>query len=151
MTTLLVGGTLLSRSYRQRKQRLQSQRPRSFSYTSTAMALGSFPPSVKVPEPIINAALMFQECPKPEELVEQIVPQLLEYERLATIPEPKLGKCRYPASELDLHRLVRHIVIDGNEQLTVDTMQAHLFDSLEARDELPWWELLVIEVSRLFL
>ena len=139
-----IAGTMFLFYKKRRKSELR--RPRSWSFTSTGMALGSFPPHVDCPEHVINASIMFQECPKPDDVVKHIIPKMLQYERLATIPEPENGSSRHPVSELDPSRLVRHVVVSGDKQCTLDAIRDHLFDSImEGREDLPWWEILIIE------
>ena len=138
-----VGALLL---YYKRYEKEPLQRPRSWSFTSTGLALGSFPPSVKNPEPIVNSVLFFNDCPTPEDVIEKIVPRLLQYERLAIIPEPEKRTSRHCNSNLDHSMLVRQFIVNGDKQLTMNTIKDHLFDSLvENREDLPWWEILIIE------
>jgi len=113
------------------------------------MALGSFPARVQSPEHVINAALMFNDCPSPQDVVDQIVKRFLEYERFNVIPEPEKGTSRHCAKDLDPSRLVRHVVIKGDKQLTWDTLRAHLLDPVTEKEDLPWWEVLIVEVSGL--
>jgi hypothetical protein len=142
-TLATIAGTLFV--YRKKKRQEELRRPRSWSFTSTGMALGSFPPRVDCPEHTINASIMFQDCPQPQDIVKHIIPKMLQYERLATVPEPEDGTSRHPVS-VDPSKLVRHIVVNGDKQCTLDAIQDHLFDSLvDDREDLPWWEILVID------
>jgi hypothetical protein len=134
--------------WKKRRSIDKQRRPRAWSFTSTGLALGSFPERVQSPEHTINAMLMFNDCPSPQAVVDQIVRPFLEYERFAIIPEPDKGTSRYCAKDLDPDRLVRHIVIKGDKQLTLDTLQEHLFDPVTESEDLPWWEVLIIEVRR---
>ncbi len=100
---------------------------------------------------MINAMLLFNDCPSPQAVVDQIVKRFLEYERFAIIPEPEQGTSRYCPKDLDPNRLVRHIVIKGDKELTLETLNEHLFDPVSESDDLPWWEVLIIEVSSFFI
>ena len=137
-------GTILF-TYRKRQQEEQQRRPRAWSFTSTGLALGSFPARVQSPEHVINAALIFNECPSTDAVVDQVVLRFLEYERFAIIPEPVKGRSRHCSAGLDPSKLVRHIVIEGDKRLTFDTIQSHLFDPVTDKEDLPWWEVLIIE------
>lgn len=142
--TAIVAGAVLFVGNRKQKNEENQGRPRSWSFTSTGMALGSFPARVESPEHVINAALMFKDCPSSQAVVDQVVTRFLEYERFNVIPEPENGSSRYCASDLDPNRLVRRIDIKGDKQLTLDTLQTHLFDSVTEEDDLPWWKILII-------
>jgi hypothetical protein len=132
---------------KKRRNNEGQRRPRAWSFTSTGLALGSFPPQIQSPEHVINAMLLFNDCPSPQAVVDQIVKRFLEYERFAIIPEPEQGTSRYCPKDLDPNRLVRHIVIKGDKELTLETLNEHLFDPVSESDDLPWWEVLIIEVS----
>lgn len=143
-TLAMIAGTVFL--LRTKRRKVELRRPRSWSFTSIGMALGSFPPSVDCPEHVISASIMFQDCPKPDDVVKHVIPKMLQYERLATIPEPENGSSRHPVSELDPSRLVRHVVVNGDRECTLDAIRDHLFDSVVVgREDLPWWELLIIE------
>jgi hypothetical protein len=130
---------------KKRRNNEGQRRPRAWSFTSTGLALGSFPPQIQSPEHVINAMLLFNDCPSPQAVVDQIVKRFLEYERFAIIPEPEQGTSRYCPKDLDPNRLVRHIVIKGDKELTLETLNEHLFDPVSESDDLPWWEVLIIE------
>ena len=143
-TLATIAGTVFL--LRKKRRKVELRRLRSWSFTSTGMALGSFPHHVDCPEHVISASIMFQDCPNPDDVVKHVIPKMLKYERLATIPEPENGSSRHPVSALDPSRLVRHVVVNGDKQCTLDAIRDHLFDSVvEGREDLPWWELLIIE------
>jgi hypothetical protein len=109
------------------------------------MALGSFPPRADCPEHTINASIMLPDCPQPQDIVKHVIPKMLQYERLATVPDPDNGRSRRPVS-LDPSKLVRHIVVNGDKQCTLDAIQEHFFDSgIEDREDLPRWEIIIID------
>lgn len=149
-----AGGTLaavaiatVAIAWKKKRNQEQQQRPRAWSFSSQGLGLGTFPEKVQYPASysVINAALFFKDCPSTQAVVDQVVKRFLEYERFHIIPEPTQGTSRFCADDLDPNKLVRRIVIKGDKQLTLDTIQSHLFDDVMGRPELPWWEVLIIE------
>jgi WS/DGAT C-terminal domain/Wax ester synthase-like Acyl-CoA acyltransferase domain len=120
---------------------------RQWSFTSVGMAIGVFPKPVQAPATIINAAIYFRNCPTVEEIAEMVVKPMLAFERLSSIPVPDSSSCRPPKKAFEPSDLVRKVVIQETEmQATNSAIFEHLQDSLTTgRDELPWWEFLVIE------
>jgi hypothetical protein len=135
----LTSAYLLSRPKTQKKQR-------RLSFTSVGLGLGTFPPKANVKEPIINAALYFDDCPAANDVAETIVKPLLTYERLSQVPDLENHTCR-PSSNGTVHPmdLIRELDIDGDVTLTNRTIVEHCQDTLGAgRKDLPWWEILII-------
>lgn len=152
-----IGGTLaflaissIFFAARKKKQTTTKQR-RRLSFTSVGLGLGSFPPKSNVKEPIINAALYFDNnnCPSSEDVAQMIIkPLLLGYERLSHVPDLDNRICR-PSSHgdgtVEPMDLIRELTIQGDEKLTNETIVEHCQDCLGAgRDDLPWWEILII-------
>jgi hypothetical protein len=129
------------------RQSKKNQPKRTFSFTSLAMAIGSFPPRAKAPDAVINATILFQDCPTREDVVEMIIPRMLRYKRMATIPVALEGTSRPCKGGIDPWKLVRRIEIEGDDQELFAAVRHHMHDSLSRSDrELPWWEILIIDV-----
>lgn len=124
------------------------KKERRLSFTSVGLGLGSFPPAANVKEPIINASIYFDDCPSSEDVAESIVRPLLNYERLSHVPDLGNRLCR-PSSRnngsIEPIDMVRELSINGDELLLNRTIMEHCQDALGAgRDDLPWWEILII-------
>jgi hypothetical protein len=123
------------------------RRERSWSFSSRAMIFGVFPSSVEYPDPIIHGTMFFTDCPSPQDIVSDVIPKLLLYDRLRTIPLARGNrndsrKC----VNLDPSKLVRHVVVKGTDQSTIDAIQSNLHKPLShGRGDLPWWEFLLVE------
>jgi diacylglycerol O-acyltransferase / wax synthase len=119
-----------------------------WSYTSHGMAVGSFPAKANYPDPIINAVMFFQECPRAHEIVNQIVSKMLQYERLNSVYDASTGKSR-PCENLDPNDLVRVIKVQGSDQdalmKIVDQQMHHPLSEGSRGELLPWWEFLVLQ------
>ncbi len=124
------------------------EKKRRLSFTSVGLGLGSFPPNANVKEPIINAAVYFDEandCPSAADVAQLIIKPWLEYERLSHVPDLDRHLFR-PSSRGDVRPLdlIREFHIRGDEKLLNETIVDHLQDTLGAgRDDLPWWEVLI--------
>jgi len=130
------------RSSSRRKFKKQKQR---WSITSTVMGVGAFPPAINVPEPVINACILFQDCPSVQDIVQQVVPKMLEYKRMATIPMPHTSSDRSCVG-LNPSDLVRRVEIDGDDDTMYETVTEYLHEPLSSgRGHLPWWEILIID------
>lgn len=119
---------------------------RTVSQTSLGLAMGPFPKRCNVPSAIINTACYFLNCPTINDVAQEIVQPLLQYERFSHIMDLKKKTFRpsqhpnYTAQDL-----VRELSINGDENLTNATIFAHLHDTLiEGRNDLPWWEILIL-------
>ena len=127
---------------------------RRLSFTSVGLGIGTFPPIANVKEPIINAALYFDDCPTASAVAEMIVKPLLAYERLSQVPDLDNKICR-PSTctsrshvEVQPMDLVRELSINGDHNLTTRTIVEHCQDALgDGRDDLPWWEVLILRNS----
>jgi len=67
----------------------EPQLKRNISFTSAAMAMGSWPEERNVCDPVINVALVFpsiEECPSEDRLVSDVIRVMLQYERCAGVP-----------------------------------------------------------------
>lgn len=135
---------------------------RRISFTSVGLGVGSFPPSANVKEPIINAAIYFDnaDLPLTKDVARIIVEPLLAYERLSHVPDLDERVCR-PSERrgkgkdgeaataatgvIDPADMIRVLAVKGDEDLVNRTILEHCQDPLgEGRDDLPWWEILVI-------
>jgi hypothetical protein len=128
-------------------QKSRSPLHRKFSFTSVGMAIGIFPESVKAPTTIINAAIYFSTCPAEKDLIELAVKPMLAFTRLSTIPVPETADCRPSTRSFAPSELIRKVEISGKcIKSTNDVIFKHLQESLSTgRDDLPWWEFLVVE------
>ena len=120
---------------------------REVSFTSLGLALGTFPEKSKCQSPIINSACLFAkgECPTVAEVAEQIVQPLLVHERFAQSLDITTSQFRPPIQPYKASDLVRELVIDGDENRTIQTVFEHLDDDLDqGRSDLPWWEILIV-------
>ncbi|KAL7540093.1 hypothetical protein ACHAWF_006590 [Thalassiosira exigua] len=128
----------------------ETKRRRRMSFTSVGLGIGSFPPDANVKEPIINAAIYFDKeegCPSKEDVARMIAKPLLEgYERMSTIPDLTNRVCRPSAhGTVEPSDLVRELRVDGDEEELNKIIVEHCQDALgEGRDDLPWWELLML-------
>lgn len=122
------------------------QRKRRLSFTSVGLGIGSFPPEANVREPIINAAVYFDELPSRSSVEAQIVGPLLAYERLSHVPDLERRVCRRSSrGDVAADQLVREVQISGDEALLNQTIVEHCPDPLSCgREDLPWWEILII-------
>ena len=89
-----------------------------WSYTSHGMAVGAFPLKVNLPDPIINAVMLFKECPRSQEIVDQSVCKMLRYQRLNTVYNPVTGR-GHPCENLDPQDLVRVIKVEASDQVAL--------------------------------
>ena len=125
-----------------------SRQPRRWSFSSSGIARGALPEKVDVPDDTIHAAIFFPEgCPDPADVAESIVPKLLAYERMASVPDPASQSCRMLPT-IDPTRLVRHMVVHYDErQELYDNELRELFEIpvTTGRDGLPWWEFVILE------
>ena len=140
---------LISRS----RGRARSKPERRLSFTSVGLGIGTFPPAANVKEPIINAAVYFDDCPSAEDVAEMVIKPLLAYERLSHVPDLDNHTCR-PSTHGDGEGgvqpmdLIRELSIKGDDNLTHKTIVEHLQDVLGAdRADLPWWEVLILRNS----
>lgn len=123
--------------------------PRRWSMTSTTMGLGGFPPETKYPDPVIHACLILPQCPTIHDVLTQVVPHILEYRRMATIPLPHSRSDR-PCVDLDRSKLVRHDEFQEDDQQNdiclYDKVKEYLHQPLSTgRGDLPWWEIVILE------
>jgi len=132
------------------RSRSRTKTERRLSFTSVGLGLGTFPPTANVKEPIINAAVYFDDCPAAEDVAEMVIKPLLAYERLSHVPDLENHTCR-PSSHGDGRGgvqpmdLIRELSINGDDDLTHRTIVEHCQDTLGAgRDDLPWWEVLIL-------
>lgn len=133
-----------SRAKRSQRTPLQ----RRLSFTSVGLGIGSFPPDANVKEPIINAAVYFDDDPpSANDVAQLVVKPLLVYTRLSEVPDLTNHTTR-PSSHGDVRPLdlVREITIKGDDNVTNRTIVEHCQDTLgEGRDDLPWWEILIVK------
>lgn len=151
-TAALVLPLMYFRIKKKRKKDDSKQLKRNISFTSAAMAMGSWPEEKNVCDPIINIALVFpsiKECPTEESLVSDVIPVMLQYERCAGVPRGTAGKNNWsfhPSDIIDAKKLVRTIEIEGDDSLLYKVSSDHMNDDLRnGRDDLPWWEYLIIK------
>jgi hypothetical protein len=119
---------------------------RRWSITSTTMGLGAYHPSINSPEAIINACIVFQNCPTVDDVVKLVVPKMLEYKRMATIPMLQTSSER-PCVDLDPSELVRQVEVKGDDEAMYEKVKEYLHEPLTSgRGDLPWWEVVIINV-----
>jgi len=131
-----------------RRQRKGRHKPRTASFTSVGMALGSFPLDSNIPAATINAACYFgaNQCPSVGDIATGVVEPLLKYERFAQVLDKETHCFRPSINAYKASDLVRELVVEGDEQSTNRTIFAHLQDVLDqGRNDLPWWEILLIK------
>lgn len=126
-----------------------SSHRRRWSLTSTTMGLGGFPAETNYPDPVIHACLILPKCPTIHDVLTHVVPQILEYRRMATIPFPRSRSDR-PCGNLDPSKLVRrhefHQDDHQNDTLLYDIVKDHLHQPLSTgREDLPWWEIVILD------
>ncbi|KAL3768781.1 hypothetical protein ACHAWU_006882 [Discostella pseudostelligera] len=144
----------------------RTSRRRRLSFTSVGLGIGTFPPETNAKEPIINAALYFSHdnggCPSTQDVAQYIIKPLLEYERFSHVPDLHNHICR-PSNhgngnnnsknngEIQPLDLIREFTICSDDDLLLNqTIVSHLQDTLGAgRQDLPWWEILIIRNSGL--
>ena len=153
-TQILVGLAFLAipvaytyySSRAKRSQRTPLQR--RLSFTSVGLGIGSFPPDANVKEPIINAAVYFDDDPPTANDVAQLVVKpLLVNKRLSEVPDLTNHTTRLSRhGDVRPLDLVREITIKGDDNVTNRTIVEHCQDTLgEGRDDLPWWEILIVK------
>ena len=129
-------------------QRTRTPVQRRLSFTSVGLGIDSFPPDANVKEPIINAAVYFDDDPPTaDDVAELVVKPLLAYTRLSEVPDLTNHTTR-PSRHGDVRPLdlVREISIRGDDSVTNRTIVEHCQDALGAgRDDLPWWEILIVK------
>lgn len=145
---------LAVKGFREKRAEEKEARRRRLSFTSVGLGVGSFPPRANVKEPIINAVVYFDdgECPPSKDVAEMIVKPLLDgYERMSAVPDLDERTCRPSISchgddvVVEPSDLVRELKFEGDEDALNGTIVDHCQDALgEGRDDLPWWEVLVI-------
>jgi hypothetical protein len=133
-------------------RRRHHRRPkRRWSITSTTMGFGAYHPSINSPEAIINACIVFQNCPTVDDVVKLVVPKMLEYKRMATIPVLQTRTER-PCVDLDPSKLVRQVEVEGDDDAMYEKVKEYLHEPLSSgRGDLPWWEILIINVRNPFI
>jgi hypothetical protein len=149
IATALAAGALGFLYLQRRKKRRTGGIRRNMSFTSAYMAIGTYPEKAKYSEPIINAAMYFEELPTEEEIVEQAIKPMLAYDRLARIPNrDKAGTLRLPSPPLDPRKMVRKMVVSSLEELyrKIQDIFNEMLGDNPARGDLPWWEFLILEV-----
>ena len=117
------------------------------------MAALVLPKRLNMPEPVINIFIEFDEtkCPTDDDVMKLVVSQLMQYDRLARIPKlDSNDKLRFHDDiTYDSNKLIRRIIVPKGELLHT-VAQRHLHDPLndpKVRGLLPWWEILILEVS----
>jgi diacylglycerol O-acyltransferase / wax synthase len=148
VSAVLVTTVVVAWFYSKKPKQRSDNVTRRWSYTSAGMAIGAFPAKANTPDPIINAVMFFQECPRTQEIVNQIVTKMLQYERLNSVYDTITGKSRL-CENLDPQDLVRVIKVQGSDQdslMAIVDQQMHYPLSEGSRGELlPWWEFLVLQ------
>jgi diacylglycerol O-acyltransferase len=131
------------------KKRRTEEATKRWSYTSQGIAMGSFPAAANHPEPIINAVMLFKECPQVDDLVNQVVSKMLQYDRLNTVYDNATGQGRH-CENLDPQELVRVIKVNAaadhdDLMAMVDQHMNHPLSEGVRGQLLPWWEFLVLQ------
>mmetsp|Transcript_55459 Transcript_55459/g.134658 ORF Transcript_55459/g.134658 Transcript_55459/m.134658 type:complete len:588 (-) Transcript_55459:79-1842(-) len=153
----IVGLLSLSMSLSKNKKK-----DRSWSFTSRAMGLGSFPRKVEFHEPIINAVLVFDtaKLPTMEDILKSVEELTTKYDRFGKVYDPIKDQTIGTQKDFDISDLVRVVEFDSstmaagkNHDDNADTvlmkvMEDHALDPL-SRDPrgklLPWWEFLILK------
>jgi hypothetical protein len=148
VSAVLVTTVVVAWFYSKKPKQRSDNVTRRWSYTSAGMAIGAFPAKANTPDPIINAVMFFQECPRTQEIVNQIVTKMLQYERLNSVYDTITGKSR-PCENLDPQDLVRVIKVQGSDEdslmAIVDQQMHHPLSEGSRGELLPWWEFLVLQ------
>jgi hypothetical protein len=124
---------------------------RSVSFTSSLMAAKVIPEHVNFPDPVINAVILFDTCPTAKDVLELAVLKMLDYERLCRIPRVNPNnQLSFHSGSYDPSNLVRTFQVhDEDDSELYKLIQDHIHDPLDdpkGRGQLPWWEILLIEV-----
>lgn len=155
--SLLIGLMTIFLTWRGEASLLMKTKPalkRNVSFTSSMMAAKVIPEHANLPDPVINAVMLFEKrsCPTVDDVLEQVVKKLLKYERLSAVPV--LGKDEHLSFEpgsYDPKDLIRRLEIDEDDDSSLyATIRKHIHDALndpKQRGYLPWWEIMIIEVS----
>lgn len=133
---------------RKRRKHRDKSFPRRWSYTSVGLVRGAFPSFVDFPEFVIHTALFFEVCPTKEDILTDVIPKIIQYERFAHVPDWKAESCK-PLENLDVSRLVRTVTIDCDQSGVLTALEDLVRQplTLEGRDDLPWWEFVILDVS----
>ena len=58
--------------------RKRAGKKRRMSFTSEIIAVGGFPAPLSMPEPIINAVVLYDEAPSPQDIEHLVIDQILQ-------------------------------------------------------------------------
>lgn len=124
----------------------RKRRQRRMSFTSQSMVMGIFPKKIQYPDCIIHGSIFFHDCPSKEAIAEFMVKPMLQYKRLSSIPDLHSSTMTRPCPPFAPMDLIRKITISGSDEATYEAIFQRLHDPLrEGRNDLPWWEILLIE------
>lgn len=143
---------------------------RSWSFTSHALALGSFPPRVEFREPIINSVMVFPSgakaagsggsnggLPTEDEMIPLVVKLLQGYDRFGQVYDPATGQSTSKHADLDPSDMIRVVEfgsskdnanVDDSDAALMAVMEEHALDPLQQGlrgTVLPWWEFLILK------
>ena len=147
-TAVLATSAVVAWFYSKKNRDIDEQK--RWSYTSHGLAVGTLPSTVNLPDPIVNAVMLFKECPRSQEIVDKIVRKMLLYERLNTVYNPSTGR-GHPCENLDPRDLVRVLKVEASDHGAlmkyVDQHMHHPLSEGSRGELLPWWEFLVLQNS----
>jgi diacylglycerol O-acyltransferase / wax synthase len=148
VTAVLATSAVVAWFYSKKNRDIDEQK--RWSYTSHGLAVGTLPSTVNLPDPIVNAVMLFKECPRSQEIVDKIVRKMLLYERLNTVYNPSTGR-GHPCENLDPRDLVRVLKVEASDHGAlmkyVDQHMHHPLSEGSRGELLPWWEFLVLQNS----
>lgn len=149
------------------KKEKQNSKDRTWSFTSRAMGLGSFPRNVEFHEPIINAVLVFEssKLPKEEDVIKIVDELTSKYDRFGQVYDPVKDEIMATNEDFDITDLVRVVEFDSStirsktgvaksdgddnsDSILMKVMEDHALDPLSRGPRgmmLPWWEFLILK------
>lgn len=123
---------------------------RSMSFTSEAMLSGAFPAAAKMPDPVINAVLLFRTAPSDERLLEMARDMIAKFERFEC-PTVKVGSfmCwKEPEGEADLrrnHLFREQVQSDAELWLRIEALAPTQLRAMARSADSPIWEYVVLD------
>jgi len=134
------------------KSEKEEANKRRWSCFSESLAHGTFPPTSKFDEAIINLVMIFDDNDRPsvDEIVDRCVKSLLEYERFSSIFDRKYSTVSF-CDKLDPYDLVRVVHTQTNcfsDEDLLKVMEEQACAPLSQAPRgliLPWWEFVMLE------
>ena len=91
-------------------------RSRAMSFSSSCMLEGAFPPALRMPDPIINVCLFFDELPSKEESA-KVVEALCYFELFHSVPVKVAGEWCWEPQAIDVEQHLSEVACDGEEAI----------------------------------